>query len=124
GSDVCSSDLGVESIPPAQPIQVERRSRRTGCSAVTRPPGLRAHSRVPSSCTVSSTGRRFATTARDLRATVASYYSQRTGVLWLHHSGRKLPVRPISTHSTLDSGYGTANFSSFIHVHLWNRETV
>ena len=61
-----SNGSGASPVPPAQPTQVPWCSARTGCSAVTRPPGLRRHCR-PSSVVTSSTGRRLATTTNELR---------------------------------------------------------
>src|SRR5688572_20028111 len=68
-----SKEGGAGPAPPDQPIQMLRRSASTGCSAVTRPPGLRRQVRPSSVWTVSSaappvtssTGSRFATTTKE-----------------------------------------------------------
>src|SRR5579859_3554286 len=53
---------------PVQPTQVPDWATRTGCSAVTSPPGLRRQ--LPGA--TSSTGNRFATTTKELGATEPS----------------------------------------------------
>src|SRR3954451_10139979 len=67
-----SNGSGASPVPPAQPIQVPPCWVSTGCSAVTRPPGLVRHWRSPSGEVTSSTGRRLATTTKELRSATLS----------------------------------------------------
>src|SRR3954468_16439670 len=67
-----SNGSGASPVPPAQPIQVPPCWVSTGCNAVTRPPGLVRHWRSPSGVLTSSTGRRLATTTKELRSATLS----------------------------------------------------
>src|SRR5689334_25160198 len=61
-----SGRVGAEPIPPPQPTQVAGVLSRNACNALARPPGLRRHSQAPSGAALSSSGKRFATTTREL----------------------------------------------------------
>ncbi len=60
----CRRRRTASSGTPGQPIHAPRRLRSSGSSAVTRPPGLRFHSVVPSGSRSMSIGSRLATTTK------------------------------------------------------------